>query len=781
MTARAFAFRHTHRTKHNIQSDHAFAIPIPPGLPPSIVLDKSKNTGIVYHLVATAMIKAKSKSLFGGSGNSFKPPSLVTQIAEVTIEKHELNPSWPIYAWQAENTPLQVRQANLSMHLKRETVIFGGNDPVKLDVEIRSERNAPVKITRIELQLKEIITTREADGVARGGSVDPKKTLQHSYDILSLRSPCHNVLYQNESMSHALSAVFPVHHSHFTVQNAKHLDVKYTMRLRAVVEVPKEAKLKRGEKREKEEPIKEIILDNVAVIISPWSKKQAEWWRAKIGTIPKNLQRPDTSDNTQATSVSNQPQMNGQVSNTNMSPLSSSNPASPPRALSGPMVYGSSPAAAASRAFSQRVQQGNQLHASQHSQSSQPLQPVQPLQSTQPAQPSATLQAEPMNATRSQEEQRALAIQQGKRLSSWPPPERKPPPPPTIAVSEHEPGTSDTALPPSAAESQEVLATAEQHYQPTQGRQTQSDVGHGTMFWQPSREVASLDGHAAQLRHSPPPKPYQMDGAYPVARSKSHSQGINTMGYANPWSPPASVGHRRVFSDGGRSTRQGSQPTPPHIPYYPPDQSRRLSTPALSSSTPTQLNSTPVLSSSIPINIRKDSNGSQTRKRMHVETTHGGFPTRKNTLSTITGSAPSSAQSSPIYETQSVPMPSTEWESAEAEKERLYNEATERARRTQERAGNTIPEAMPVDEQYRSVQDRTPTPLSLMRTVSNPETGDARRNEIQGMYGLGPPSPMHNNRHSVASTQLGYLNSRKSRTVSAESCARLNVDPYYRV
>lgn len=718
-------------------SDHTFAIPIPPGLPPTIVLDKSKNTGIIYHLVATAMIKVKSKGLFGGTSNHFKPPTVVTQISEVTIEKHELNPTWPIYAWQAETTPLQARQANLIMRLKRETVIFGGNDAVKLDVDIISERIAPVKITRIELQLKELITTREADAGARGGTTDPKKTLQQSFDILSLKSPCQNLLYQNESMSHSLSSVFPPHHHHFTVQNAKHLDVKYVMRLRAVVEVPKAAKAKKGEARIKEEPIKEIVLDNVAVIVSPWSKKQAEWWRNKIVHIPQNLQRPST-----APVLAPPVPVQGAIASggATVSPK-------PQQGTDGfrTTEYSSFPAVVASKTFNQRVNQANQQFSAINNRNVESAGSVSP-QPVPPLQPPQVPQAQPMIAKPSDEERRALAIEQGKRLSSWPPPPRNvQQPAPTIAVTAAEPH----AVPQNndgkdADQLHKSLpypggGDVGQGYSPDY-RQTRSESGHGTMYWQPSREVASLDGHSVAFKHNPPPEPYQMDGAYPMSKSASQPQGMSTMGYANPWSSPSSASHRRVFSDGGQRIRRSSQP-PLEAPT-PMTEDQRMST--------------PLLSSSIPMNNRRNSTGQSKddaapRRRIHVETTHGGFPTRKNTLSTITGSAPSSQQSSPTYETPTVPMAHNEWSSAEEEKERLYAEAVERARRTQERAGNTI-----VDPHYRSVQDRTPTPLSLTRSVSNP-TPPKQDQPVQSIHELQAPTPMHDNRFSTASTHLGYL------------------------
>ena len=65
------------------------------------------------------------------------------------------------------------------------------------------------------------------------------------------------------------------------------------MRLRASIEVPKEAKARKSDIRPKDEPVRELLLDNIPVLVSPWSRKYGEWWKTKIGQIPRSLQRPD--------------------------------------------------------------------------------------------------------------------------------------------------------------------------------------------------------------------------------------------------------------------------------------------------------------------------------------------------------------------------------------------------------------------------------------------------------------------------------------------------------
>lgn len=304
-------------TPTRMQSDHAFSISVPAGLPPSISLEKGKTTGIVYHIVVTAIIKPRAKTLFGGtSSTSFKAPTTLTQLAEVSIEKHELNSTWPIYRFQAENEKLHTAQGKLSMGLRRETVCLGAGDTLALNVDLQSERLAPVKITRLELVIRETIITREpVSSTAAAASSDAqssRKVLSQSTDIVSTKTAANSLLYSNESTSHVLSAVIPSTHYRFTVQNAKHLEVKYTLRVRAVIEVPKEAKqmMKKADpaRREEELPVRELIIDNVPVLVSPWGKKSGEWWRQKIGQTPGNLDRPATQQYGQATQQGPPPQ-----------------------------------------------------------------------------------------------------------------------------------------------------------------------------------------------------------------------------------------------------------------------------------------------------------------------------------------------------------------------------------------------------------------------------------------------------------------------------------------
>lgn len=135
-----------YRKSPNTQSNHAFSIPVPAGLPPSIVADRSKNTGIVYHLCATLLAKPKSKiSIF--SGPPAKLPVAITQSAEILIEKHELNSTWPVYSWQAEEEALIHERANVEVRLRRDSVMYGSGDPVQFVLDFHNKRATATKVS----------------------------------------------------------------------------------------------------------------------------------------------------------------------------------------------------------------------------------------------------------------------------------------------------------------------------------------------------------------------------------------------------------------------------------------------------------------------------------------------------------------------------------------------------------------------------------------------------------------------------------------------------------
>ena len=126
--------------------------------------------------------------------------------------------------------------------------------------------------------------------------------LTQTNDVLVLKISPNRPLLSGESYSQALRGVIPATHYRFTLRNAKNMEIRYTLHIRAALEIAKEKKSlarrlslysnngKDGDKPV-EEGIKELVLDDVPILISPWSRKLGDWWRHKVGDIPAHLDR----------------------------------------------------------------------------------------------------------------------------------------------------------------------------------------------------------------------------------------------------------------------------------------------------------------------------------------------------------------------------------------------------------------------------------------------------------------------------------------------------------
>lgn len=146
--------------------------------------------------------------------------------------------------------------------------------------------------------LREVITSSEAGLLVsktnnNNRSNESRKTIQQVGDIVVTRLPIHKLLFSSESTVHSVTVSIPSGHYRFTVQNAKHFSVHYHLRVRAVVENPRESRFKRSGHQNNDQPVKEVVLDGIPVIVSPWSLSHGEWWKTKIGSVPPALQRPE--------------------------------------------------------------------------------------------------------------------------------------------------------------------------------------------------------------------------------------------------------------------------------------------------------------------------------------------------------------------------------------------------------------------------------------------------------------------------------------------------------
>ncbi|GAA6052552.1 hypothetical protein JCM3770_003239 [Rhodotorula araucariae] len=243
--------------------NYPFEIPLPEGLPPTVEVD-SKYNGIAYQIVASLCTKGK-KGLLKGSTK----PAIVIASASVLLNKADILPTWPAYQpvlplplpprlpWAAPPGELTVgdtREAKLAirrqdgtagevwMKTTREGLAFGPGDAVRVFVQIGWGGAKPIKLTRLDFVLRETLTYRHPSALNQSLIVrgTPKVTALFTANASVSPDPKYPtafaVLYENEPVAFDLTGIVPNGHNRVTVRTAKHVDIAYHLKVRAMLE-----------------------------------------------------------------------------------------------------------------------------------------------------------------------------------------------------------------------------------------------------------------------------------------------------------------------------------------------------------------------------------------------------------------------------------------------------------------------------------------------------------------------------------------------------------------
>ncbi|BGP44152.1 hypothetical protein JCM10449v2_008216 [Rhodotorula kratochvilovae] len=275
--------------------NYPFKIPLPEGLPPTVEVD-SKYNGVAYQIVASLCTKGK-KGLLKGSTK----PAIFIASASILLNKADILPTWPAYApvlptplppklpWAApagELTVGETREARLAirredgtagevwMKTTREALAFGPGDAVRVFVQIGWGGERPIKLTRLDFVLRETLTYRHPSPsnqnfIVRGA---PKVTALFTANASVSPDPenptAFAVLYENEPVAFDLTGIVPNGHNRVTVRTAKHVDVAYHLKVRAMLEG--------GD---------EVAVDNWPVVIGNCDSRTAKGIMLDIGFV----------------------------------------------------------------------------------------------------------------------------------------------------------------------------------------------------------------------------------------------------------------------------------------------------------------------------------------------------------------------------------------------------------------------------------------------------------------------------------------------------------------
>ncbi|KAH8117396.1 hypothetical protein DFH11DRAFT_1851743 [Phellopilus nigrolimitatus] len=200
--------------------DFPFAIRIPESIPPSIALEK--GAGIKYELNATLCMKGKK-------GWFFKKldPTLSTS-HPIIIDKHELHSTWPVYA-QPESR--HVVDELLMLTVDRTHTCYGPGDKVKVLATFRNDGIPAAALRAFEFLLKETVIFRAGPHVS-GKKGAPQV---HVAPIGEQKVPVNKTVYQGQQHRAELGCFIPQTHTTTTVSAARHIDIAYSINVKAVL------------------------------------------------------------------------------------------------------------------------------------------------------------------------------------------------------------------------------------------------------------------------------------------------------------------------------------------------------------------------------------------------------------------------------------------------------------------------------------------------------------------------------------------------------------------
>lgn len=646
--------------------------------------------------------------------------------------------------------------------------------------------------------MREIVTAREVINPSSGpvasstaGSPDSeaRRTLQQVTEVFAIKVPVSKTLAAGTACSHIVRGSLPATHHRFTVQNAKHLEIRYVLRVRASVETTKEKKQPlsrrfsaytsgvngsassnvvingngkadgshRKELKLVEEQIKELIMDDIPVLISPWSSKLGEWYRSKLQEAPPHLLRPANAPTSPmqrllspSTKGADLPSVHIPAKRVAQSPV---DVASPTFAGSRPN-FTPNPAASRESDFTPKPAASREHRPAAAS----AMTPVE----EQSEEPSIDEQSSDANRERVFSESLAA----GRRLSSFParvdgqdiearyrPLSIQSPP---LGASDMQNGFDRNAVMQRQGE-QQLRLTRSHDEQQAGARPVSSRMSMSQSMESPVRD---------------PPNRLQMDGAYPVFPKPSpvvqqHQNAVippRPTRAAPPPPPPAesdgvdsggaAFGGESEADIGSTSDTGNSRQREPAVSKVPIHVSKRKSDDAMQPLMPSSVSNTN--SAGIP-----PPRISAPRPKV----TNMFSLMRSGTLSTITGSPPESPEDimtrSPSL---SFDTAAKQWPTAEQEKQRLvdnYNRqiASQQEDQIAHRHIDAIPEE-PERPSLLHANDRNHS-SALQRTTSNPIRSESGYEQGYGMNGDDTTGETPHQQSIAMSADVPYLDSGK--------------------
>lgn len=194
--------------------------------------------GIGYELVASVCTKGKrcvtylsiffKLKLFPRGFLRKAKSVVVSTISPITIDKHELHSTWPVYC-QPETR--HVAQDGVNLSVQRNNTCYGPGDRISVTVTVKSDSVHSIIFRTLELSLKETTVFR-AGALGPGKRVPPQ---ERRINIAESKVPVNITLYGGSSHGAELSCLLSPAHTTTTLNAARHIDITYTICIKALL------------------------------------------------------------------------------------------------------------------------------------------------------------------------------------------------------------------------------------------------------------------------------------------------------------------------------------------------------------------------------------------------------------------------------------------------------------------------------------------------------------------------------------------------------------------
>ncbi|BGP58709.1 hypothetical protein JCM8202v2_006386 [Rhodotorula sphaerocarpa] len=315
------------------EGNYPFSIPLPEGLPPTVETGEAFFQGISYQIVASLAVKGPKRSLLKSAPVK---SSLFVASAPVYLDKADILPAWPAYApllspplpaglpWAPSTGPDgsslltgETREARIVLcpddssaaphsgggrisigsepdrgrgrgeawiRATREVAAVGPGDALRLWVQVGWNGEAPIKLRKLDCVLLETITYRypspanPAYLVRAPPRVETLFSAQANVSLQGERDPAgFAVLDRREGeLAFGLEGTVPADWRRMTVRTAKHIDISYHPKIRAVLENDED----------------ELAIDRWPVIVANVPTKIANGIIREIGWVQGLCDRP---------------------------------------------------------------------------------------------------------------------------------------------------------------------------------------------------------------------------------------------------------------------------------------------------------------------------------------------------------------------------------------------------------------------------------------------------------------------------------------------------------